>query len=90
MALFFSGTEDKCIVVFGSISMNQGRYGADVAIYVEISKVAAKRIIVGKWTCSDGQACLSPNHLLVEECFVPKLVAILSSKKQAFCFKPVQ
>ncbi len=76
--------------MFGSISMIQGRYGADVPFNVEISKVAAKRIIVGKWTCSDGQACLSPNHLLVEECFVSKLVAILSLKKQTFCFKPVQ
>jgi aldehyde dehydrogenase (NAD+) len=66
--------------------MLQGKCGVDVPSPVEMSKVAAKRIVIGKWGSSCGQACISPNHLLVEESFVPKLVILLHG---SFCFKPV-
>ncbi|KAH9551332.1 hypothetical protein CY35_09G009500 [Sphagnum magellanicum] len=61
--------------------------GGKCPVYIDSTvdvKVAAKRIIVGKWTCSDGQACLSPNHLLVEERFVPKLISTLKTTMVEF------
>jgi len=69
-----------------SISMLQGKCGVNVLFPVDMSKVAAKRIVIGKWGSSCGQACISPNHLLVEESCVPKLVILLHA---SFCFKPV-
>jgi aldehyde dehydrogenase (NAD+) len=63
--------------------------GGKCPLYIDSTvdlKVAAKRIVIGKWGSSCGQACISPNHLLVEESFVPKLVILLHA---SFCFKPV-
>jgi acyl-CoA reductase-like NAD-dependent aldehyde dehydrogenase len=63
--------------------------GGKCPLYIDSTvdlKVAAKRIVIGKWGSSCGQACISPNHLLVEESVVPKLVILLHA---SFCFKPV-
>ncbi|KAH8959708.1 hypothetical protein BDL97_06G091600 [Sphagnum fallax] len=56
--------------------------GGKCPLYIDSTvdlKVAAKRIVIGKWGSSCGQACISPNHLLVEESFVPKLISTLKN-----------
>ena len=36
--------------------------------------MAARRILVGKFGSNDGQACIAPDYVLVEEHLAPKLV----------------
>ena len=36
--------------------------------------MAARRILVGKFSSNDGQACIAPDYVLVEEHLAPKLV----------------
>ncbi|KAL8110280.1 aldehyde dehydrogenase family 3 member H1-like [Apium graveolens] len=37
-------------------------------------KVAVSRIIVGKWGCNNGQACIAPDYIITTKDFAPKLV----------------
>ncbi|WOG92438.1 hypothetical protein DCAR_0311705 [Daucus carota subsp. sativus] len=37
-------------------------------------KIAARRIISGKWGCNNGQACISPDYIITTKDFAPKLV----------------
>lgn len=39
-----------------------------------IEKVAARRIIAGKWGCNNGQACVSPDYVVTTKEFSPNLV----------------
>uniref|UniRef100_A0A804P187 Aldehyde dehydrogenase n=1 Tax=Zea mays TaxID=4577 RepID=A0A804P187_MAIZE len=39
------------------------------------SNVAAKRIVVGKWGCNNGQACIAPDYIITTKSFAPELVA---------------
>lgn len=41
-----------------------------------ISKVAARRIISGKWGCNNGQACVAPDYIITTKDYAPKLVRI--------------
>ncbi|KAJ1274855.1 hypothetical protein BS78_05G092000 [Paspalum vaginatum] len=36
--------------------------------------VAAKRIVVGKWGCNNGQACIAPDYIITTKSFAPQLV----------------
>ncbi|KAL5993158.1 Aldehyde dehydrogenase 3 member H1 [Asimina triloba] len=36
--------------------------------------VAVKRIIVGKWGCNNGQACIAPDYIITPKSFAPKLI----------------
>uniref|UniRef100_A0A5B6Z862 Aldehyde dehydrogenase n=1 Tax=Davidia involucrata TaxID=16924 RepID=A0A5B6Z862_DAVIN len=40
-------------------------------------KVATRRIIVGKWGCNNGQACIAPDHIITTKDYAPKLVDAL-------------
>jgi aldehyde dehydrogenase (NAD+) len=51
--------------------------GGKCPLYIDDSvdlKVSARRICQGKWGFTDGQACISPDYLLVQEHIVPNLV----------------
>ncbi|ONK58001.1 uncharacterized protein A4U43_C09F6710 [Asparagus officinalis] len=37
-------------------------------------KVATKRIAVGKWGCSSGQACIAPDYIITTKSLAPKLL----------------
>ncbi|CAN6542523.1 unnamed protein product [Malus baccata var. baccata] len=39
-------------------------------------QVACRRIIVGKWGCNNGQACISPDYIITTKDFAPKLVRL--------------
>ncbi|XP_057773293.1 aldehyde dehydrogenase-like [Salvia miltiorrhiza] len=47
-------------------------------------KVAARRIIAGKWGCNNGQACISPDYLITTKDFVSEVVNILSAELEKF------
>ncbi|KAH9536191.1 hypothetical protein CY35_17G094900 [Sphagnum magellanicum] len=56
--------------------------GGKCPLYIDDSvdlKVSARRICQGKWGFSDGQACISPDYLLVQEHIVPNLVETLKA-----------
>ncbi|KDO80593.1 hypothetical protein CISIN_1g011107mg [Citrus sinensis] len=40
-------------------------------------KVACRRMIMGKWGCNNGQACISPDHIITTKDYAPKLVRLL-------------
>ncbi|KAI3984002.1 hypothetical protein MKX01_035129 [Papaver californicum] len=37
-------------------------------------KVATRRIVAGKWGCSNGQACIAPDYVITTKSFAPKLI----------------
>ncbi|KAH9536188.1 hypothetical protein CY35_17G094600 [Sphagnum magellanicum] len=56
--------------------------GGKCPLYIDDSvnlKVSARRICQGKWGFRDGQACISPDYLLVQEHIVPNLVETLKA-----------
>lgn len=54
-------------------------------------QVASRRIIVGKWGCNNGQACISPDYILTTKDFAPKLVDALKHELDIFYGKdPLQ
>ncbi|XP_042010050.1 aldehyde dehydrogenase-like [Salvia splendens] len=54
-------------------------------------KVAARRIIAGKWGCNSGQACISPDYIITTKDFVSQLVNIMSVELEKFFGKePLQ
>ncbi|KAK9945840.1 hypothetical protein M0R45_011336 [Rubus argutus] len=54
-------------------------------------QVASRRIIVGKWGCNNGQACISPDHILTTKDFAPILVDALKQELDSFYGKnPLQ
>ncbi|CAM6009521.1 unnamed protein product [Sphagnum balticum] len=56
--------------------------GGKCPLYIDDSvdlKVSARRICQGKWGFGDGQACISPDYLLVQEHIVPNLVETLKA-----------
>ncbi|XP_050365008.1 aldehyde dehydrogenase family 3 member H1-like isoform X2 [Argentina anserina] len=54
-------------------------------------QVACRRIIVGKWGCNNGQACVSPDYILTTKEFASKLVDALKSELDKFYGKnPLQ
>ncbi|CAK9164539.1 unnamed protein product, partial [Ilex paraguariensis] len=46
--------------------------------------VAARRIIVGKWGCNNGQACIAPDYIITTKDYVPKLVDALKLELEKF------
>lgn len=46
--------------------------------------VVAKRITWGKWASNNGQACIAPDYLLVEESVVPKLITKMKETLKEF------
>ncbi|KAL6208300.1 hypothetical protein ACLB2K_019251 [Fragaria x ananassa] len=54
-------------------------------------QVASRRIIAGKWGCNNGQACVSPDHIITTKEFASKLVDALKSELDNFYGKnPLQ
>nr|AQM36714.2 aldehyde dehydrogenase [Crocus sativus] len=47
-------------------------------------KVATKRIVVGKWGCNNGQACIAPDYIITTKSFAPKLVESLKITLERF------
>ncbi|KAI9097645.1 hypothetical protein K1719_025416 [Acacia pycnantha] len=47
-------------------------------------RVAARRIIAGKWGCNNGQACISPDYILTTKDFAPKLIDALKTELGKF------
>ncbi|XP_065043692.1 aldehyde dehydrogenase family 3 member H1-like isoform X2 [Musa acuminata AAA Group] len=47
-------------------------------------KVVAKRIVVGKWGCNSGQACIAPDYIITTKTFAPKLVDALKITLEKF------
>lgn len=43
-------------------------------------KVAARRIIVGKWGCNNGQACISPDYVITTKEFSSNLISTMKSE----------
>ncbi|NP_001168661.1 Aldehyde dehydrogenase family 3 member H1 [Zea mays] len=46
--------------------------------------VAVKRIVVGKWGCNNGQACIAPDYIITTKSFAPELVASLKRVLERF------
>nr|CAD1824610.1 unnamed protein product [Ananas comosus var. bracteatus] len=46
--------------------------------------VAAKRIVVGKWGCNNGQACIAPDYIVTTKSFAPQLVDALKTTLEKF------
>lgn len=47
-------------------------------------KVAARRIIAGKWACNNGQTCVAVDYLITTKDFAPKLLEALTSELDKF------
>lgn len=47
-------------------------------------KVAARRIIAGKWGCNNGQACISPDYVVTTKEFASELIDTLRSELEKF------
>ncbi|TXG53001.1 hypothetical protein EZV62_022170 [Acer yangbiense] len=47
-------------------------------------QVAVRRIIGGKWGCNNGQACISPDYIIITKDYAPKLVDTLKSELEKF------
>ncbi|CAL1412486.1 unnamed protein product [Linum trigynum] len=47
-------------------------------------QVAVRRLIVGKWGCNNGQACVSPDYILITKDYAPKLVDALKTELDKF------
>ncbi|KAJ7945133.1 Aldehyde dehydrogenase [Quillaja saponaria] len=48
-------------------------------------QVTARRIIVGKWACNNGQACISVDYIITQKEFAPKLIDALRNELEQ-CF----
>ncbi|CAA0827914.1 Aldehyde dehydrogenase family 3 member H1 [Striga hermonthica] len=54
-------------------------------------KVAAKRLIAGKWGCNSGQTCVSPDYVVTTKQFASSLVNAISTELEKFYGKdPLQ
>lgn len=60
-----------------------GKCPAVVDIDVDL-QVAARRIVAGKWACSNGQACIAPDYLITTKAFAPKLIDALRLELKLF------
>ncbi|KAF8023658.1 hypothetical protein BT93_F0989 [Corymbia citriodora subsp. variegata] len=47
-------------------------------------QIACRRIIVGKWGCNNGQACISPDYIITTKDLAPKLVDVFKSELETF------
>ncbi|KAL6525069.1 hypothetical protein OROMI_030662 [Orobanche minor] len=47
-------------------------------------KVAARRIIAGKWGCNNGQTCIAPDYLITTKEFASELIDVFSSELEKF------
>ncbi|GLT47130.1 hypothetical protein SLA2020_208450 [Shorea laevis] len=47
-------------------------------------QVTARRIIMGKWGCNNGQACISPDYIITTKEYAPKLVDVLKHELEHF------
>ncbi|KAG6422777.1 hypothetical protein SASPL_113158 [Salvia splendens] len=56
----------------------------DVNFYTLVEKVAARRIIGGKWCANSGQTCIAPDYIITTQDFLPQLVNALSSQLDKF------
>uniref|UniRef100_A0A7N0TNP0 Aldehyde dehydrogenase n=1 Tax=Kalanchoe fedtschenkoi TaxID=63787 RepID=A0A7N0TNP0_KALFE len=43
-------------------------------------KVATRRIIVGKWGCNNGQACIAPDYIITTKEYAPTLIDALKAE----------
>ncbi|KZV51580.1 hypothetical protein F511_10533 [Dorcoceras hygrometricum] len=67
-----------------------GKCPAVVDTNIEL-KVAARRIISGKWGCNSGQTCVSPDYILTTKEYAPKLINALTCELEKFYGKdPLQ
>lgn len=47
-------------------------------------KVAARRIIIGKWGCNNGQACIAPDYVITTKSFAPVLIDAMKLELKKF------
>lgn len=47
-------------------------------------QVAVRRIIAGKWCCNNGQACISPDYVIITKDYAPKLIDTLKNELEKF------
>ncbi|KAJ6798244.1 aldehyde dehydrogenase family 3 member H1-like [Iris pallida] len=47
-------------------------------------KVVTRRIVVGKWGCNNGQACIAPDYIVTTKSAAPKLVEALKTTLEYF------
>ncbi|KAI4320559.1 hypothetical protein MLD38_034027 [Melastoma candidum] len=47
-------------------------------------KVSCRRIIMGKWGCNNGQACISPDYIVTTKEYAPKLIDALKKELERF------
>lgn len=47
-------------------------------------KIAVRRIIVGKWGCNNGQACISPDYIITTKDFASKLIDSFKRELERF------
>ncbi|RZS21801.1 hypothetical protein BHM03_00054491 [Ensete ventricosum] len=56
----------------------------DSNVDIKFYKVATRRIVVGKWGCNSGQACIAPDYIITTRSFAPKLVDALKITLEEF------
>ncbi|KAL6515530.1 hypothetical protein OROHE_018564 [Orobanche hederae] len=47
-------------------------------------KVAARRIIAGKWGCNNGQTCIAPDYVITTKEYASELIDVFSSELEKF------
>ncbi|KAL6492895.1 hypothetical protein OROGR_032654 [Orobanche gracilis] len=47
-------------------------------------RVAARRIIAGKWGCNNGQTCIAPDYLITTKEYASELINVFSSELEKF------
>ncbi|XP_038700347.1 aldehyde dehydrogenase family 3 member H1-like [Tripterygium wilfordii] len=47
-------------------------------------QIAVRRIMVGKWGCNNGQACISTDHIITTKDYAPKVVDALKHELEKF------
>lgn len=55
----------KCPAIFDSLSSSRDQ------------RIAAQRLVAGKWAPCYGQGCIAVDYILVEEAFAPKLIELI-------------
>lgn len=48
-------------------------------LFLLVLKVATRRIIVGKWGCNNGQACIAPDYIITTKEYADTLVCATSN-----------
>ncbi|XP_024401339.1 aldehyde dehydrogenase [Physcomitrium patens] len=79
--IFYTGNAKVGRIIMGAAAKHLTpvtlELGGKCPLFIDDSvdlKVASKRIMVGKYGSNAGQACISPDYVLVEEHFAPTLI----------------